>query len=214
MERPSSVTSALQWVLTNHTARNISVVNLSLGVNSGSQDGTDQVSILVNRLVAAGVFVSVAAGNSGDSPSTIFAPGTAFYATTVGSAAVNRYGSYLSYFSSQGPVPAGPGVDFLAAGTSIRAAKSTAMPWTGTSTVWSGTSMAAPYVAGLAALLHEKTPSHAPSGTACASDPITCPIGVVPASMTNGIEGDISASDWFSAGVPKITSGTPWRRAR
>jgi hypothetical protein len=183
----------------------ISVVNLSLGAPSGDQTGTDAVSIKVNQLVAAGVFVAVAAGNFGDAPSTIYSPGTAFYATTVGSAVVNRYGSYLSYFSSQGPLPGGPGVDFLAAGTSIRAAKSTANnQWAGTSVVYSGTSMAAPYVAGLAALLHQKNPLHAPSGTICTPGS-GCPLGVIPATMTNGLEGDISASDWFAPGVDPIS---------
>lgn len=195
----SGVDTALQWVLTNRVARGITVVNLSLGSTGGILDGTDTTSILVNKLVASGVFVSVSSGNSGDEPSTIGSPGTAQFATTVGAASVSRYGAFLAPYSSQGPVAGRNGVDIVAAGSSIRAAKSTANSWSGTTTVLTGTSMAAPYIAGLAALLRQKTPSHAPSGTLCTTGPL-CPEGVIAATMTNGIESDMSTSDWFTAG--------------
>jgi subtilisin family serine protease len=204
----SQVDDALKWVLDNRDLYKITVVNLSLGVSSGPQDGTDTTSILVNRLVASGVFVSVAAGNQGDAPATIYSPASAQFATTVGSAAVNRYGSYLSYFSSQGPIAGRDGIDVLAAGSSIRAANSTwpAYSSMGPSVVHSGTSMAAPYVAGLAALLHEKSPSHAPSGEICAIGD-ACPEGVTVATMTNGLEDDMfySAGDWFAPGSDAIS---------
>ena len=200
----SQVDAALQWVIDSHAAWGISVVNLSLSSDSPVIDGTDTTSILVNRLVAAGVFVSVSAGNAGDEPSTISSPGTAQFATTVGAASVTQYGSFLAPYSSQGPTPNGTGVDVIAPGSSIRLAKSTAMWWGDDTAVSSGTSMAAPYVAGLAALLRQQDPSRAPAGTVCMVGP-SCPQGVVTTSMENQLEADISTSDWFDPGPDNMT---------
>ncbi len=200
----SQVDQALQWVLDNRVTYNITVVNLSLSNSDGNQDGTDTSSILVNRLVASGVFVSVAAGNLGDAPSTVYSPASAQFATTVGSAGVTDYGTYLSPFSSQGPIAGRNGIDMLAAGSSILAANSTAHSSWGQTVVYSGTSMAAPYVAGLAVLLSQKNPSHAPSGTIC-YDLVACPEGVTTATMTNTLEDDISAGDWFTPGPDPIS---------
>lgn len=199
----SNVDAALQWVLDNRVARNITVVNLSLGYTGGPVTGTDTTSILVNRLVASGVFVSVAAGNKGDEPSTVNAPATARYATSVGSAGVTQYGSFLAPYSSHGPVATGLGVDLVAAGTSIRAAYTTAS-WRSTATL-SGTSMAAPYIAGLAALLHQRNAALAPSGSICTLS-AGCAEGVAIGSVANPLEDAMVTDDWFQPG-PDAASG-------
>ncbi|MCJ7826878.1 MAG: S8 family serine peptidase, partial [Demequinaceae bacterium] len=196
----SEIDEALLWVLTNHETWNIGAVNLSLSFSSGVQDGTDTTSILVNRLVADGVFVTVVTGNYGDQPSTVRSPGTARYGTTVGAVGVTAYGSYFASYSGQGPVGSRAGVDFLAAGDSIRFANTTRYASLGPIWIGSGTSMAAPYVAGLAALLHQQDASRTPSGTPCVLGPL-CPEGVEASSMANPIEDSIQASYWFDPGV-------------
>jgi subtilisin family serine protease len=196
------LTQALNWVLTNRVRLNISVVNLSVASVGSVQDGTDANSILVNRLVAAGVFVAAAAGNEGDGPSTIYSPGSARYATTVGAAGVGDFGAFLAPYSSQGPINGRHGIDVLAAGSSIVAARTTAQGTTPATIAKSGTSMASPFVAGVAALLRQKFPTHKPSGQSCTLGP-SCPEGVT--GVTNGFENDFSVGDWFAPGEDDLS---------
>ena len=95
----------------------------------------------VRESVIAGSFVAVAAGNQATAASTM-SPGSEPYACTVGAMAVNHS---LADFSNYGPE-----VDVIAPGVRV----STIKPEDGTSEIWdSGTSIAAPHVAGLAAYL-------------------------------------------------------------
>ena len=81
------VVSALKWVLENHTAKNIRVVNLSFGMKPSGHlpdadplatmldpvDG-DPLAIWTKKLVDAGVFVVAAAGNVGQVPCATLPP--------------------------------------------------------------------------------------------------------------------------------------------
>jgi hypothetical protein len=198
----SSTDEALQWILDHRAEYPIKVVNLSLGAPDVQKDGLDTTSILVNRLVAQGIFVAIAAGNSGDGAGTISSPGTAEFATTVAAATVNKYGKFLSQFSSIGPTSDGrPGIDITAPGGGIRAALTTAKVFgSNYETTMSGTSMATPYVAGIAALLIQQHPELLPTGTLCDLG-ADCPSGVVKASMVNGIQTQMKTADWFEPGV-------------
>jgi len=200
----SNIDAALSWILTNHNTYGITVANMSLGSPGSDQDGRDTTSILVNRLVAAGVSVVIASGNEGDAAASIYSPGTAQWATTVGSVGAGPYGSFLSYFSSRGPIAGRPGIDLLAPGSSITAAKSRSYGGAETAITLSGTSMASPYVAGLTALVREANPAVKPHGTAC-SVSVSCPEGVVNATMTDGILTSIATSDWFTPGIDDIS---------
>ena len=201
----SEILSAIDWIIANKATYGIDAVNMSIGASGNAQTGQDSKSIAVNRMVAAGLFVSVAAGNDGAAPGTIASPGVAQFATTVGAATVSKYGSYQAFYSSAGPTGDGrAGIDFLAPGSGIIAAQTTAVQIAGGGTVKAGTSMAAPYVAGIAALLAQQHPSESPSGTACDVG-AGCPIGVVASSMTNPVQDRIKASDWYASGIDNMS---------
>lgn len=113
------------------------VVNLSLG------GGTDpSLNAAVASLTAKGVFVVVAAGNAAANAKT-WSPASAATAITV--AATDRRDQRASGYSNYGTV-----VDVYAPGSDITSAY-----WDGTDryAVLSGTSMAAPHVAGAVACL-------------------------------------------------------------
>ena len=137
------------------------VVNMSLG--GDPTDGTDPLSQAVDALTAeTGTLFVVSAGNSGENgPNTIGSPGSAAGALTVG--AVDR-DERLAYFSSKGPRQGDLAVkpDITAPGVDIVAARAagTAMgsPVDSHYTAASGTSMAAPHVAGAAAILAQRHP--------------------------------------------------------
>ncbi|MFD5572297.1 S8 family peptidase [Streptomyces cadmiisoli] len=137
------------------------VVNMSLG--GGPTDGTDVSSQALNQISrSTGTLFVVAAGNRGPFSETVGSPGAADEALTV--AAVDREDEMAS-FSSRGP-RFGDGAfkpDIAAPGVGIVAARAagTAM---GTVvdehyTRASGTSMAAPHVAGAAALIAQQRPN-------------------------------------------------------
>ncbi|WP_328498430.1 S8 family serine peptidase [Streptomyces sp. NBC_00414] len=154
----SQVIAGMEWA----AGSGAKVVNMSLGSDSPS-DGTDPMSLALNELTErTGTLFVVAAGNSGEQgTSTIGSPGAADAALTVG--AVDRDGS-LAPFSSRGPRSGDDAVkpDVTAPGVGIVAARAagTTMgdPVDAQHTAASGTSMAAPHVAGAAALLAQRHP--------------------------------------------------------
>ncbi|MFD0740810.1 S8 family serine peptidase [Phytohabitans flavus] len=152
----SQVIAGMEWA-----ASRADVVNLSLGGFEPS-DGTDPMSMAVDALTKEhGTLFVVAAGNDGYAERFITAPAAAASALTVG--AVDA-GDRLADFSSRGPVIntnaakpeiVAPGVDIVAA----RAAGTAMGRVVGDRyTAASGTSMAAPHVAGAAALLVQRHP--------------------------------------------------------
>jgi serine protease AprX len=156
----ANVAAAIDWVVENRDVYGIEAINLSLGA-AGCSDGTDASSLAVNNAEAAGLVVAVAAGNEGPGTCTIGTPGAASGALTVGAMADSgALGFSQASFSSRGstvdgrvkPDISAPGVDITSAAAN-----------TGTGYAqMSGTSMATPFVAGVALLLRDANPSLTP----------------------------------------------------
>jgi serine protease AprX len=156
----SNITAAIDWAITNKNTYGIDIINLSLGT-SGSSDGTDSASQAVNRAHQAGILVVVAAGNSGPGQKTIGSPAAATQAFTVGAMAdPSDRGFFLASFSSRGTTADGRvKPDIVAPGYNVTAPRANS---TNGYVSYSGTSMATPFVAGTAALIHDANPSLTP----------------------------------------------------
>ncbi|MFF8376164.1 S8 family serine peptidase [Streptomyces sp. NPDC015661] len=149
----SQIIAGMEWAAKDIDAK---IVSMSLGSREPS-DGTDPMAQAVNTLSAeTGALFVIAAGNSGY-PGSIGSPGAADSALTVG--AVDS-ADRAAYFTSQGPRHGDQALkpDVSAPGVNILAARSQLVAGSGLYTTMSGTSMATPHVAGVAALLAEKHP--------------------------------------------------------
>ncbi|MCQ4637499.1 S8 family peptidase [Anaerovorax odorimutans] len=153
----SDILAAMQWIYDNHRRYNIRVVNLSLGIAASPGTQLDPLVLGANALVCAGLCVVAAAGNSGPEKRTITSPGTSPLVLTVGSCDNENS---VPDFSSRGPSPAGlPKPDVLAPGVDIISLSAENPKGYLSQT---GTSMSAPYVAGLAAVYCAKYPQAHP----------------------------------------------------
>ncbi|MGW0512011.1 S8 family serine peptidase [Streptomyces olivaceoviridis] len=149
----SQIIAGMEWAARDVHAR---IVSMSLGSTEAS-DGTDPMAQAVDTLSKeTGALFVVAAGNTG-APSSIGSPGAADAALTVG--AVDS-ADQAAWFSSAGPRYGDNALkpDLAAPGVDVLAARSQLTGGTGPYTSMSGTSMATPQVAGVAALLAERHP--------------------------------------------------------
>jgi len=140
----SGVIAALDWILSpsNTNSKSNAVLNLSIGGGKSSS-----VNEAITRLTNAGIAVVVAAGNS-NLDACNYSPASAASAITVGSTTVSDAKSSFSNWGSC--------VDIHAPGSNI-----TAGWYTSASAInnISGTSMAAPHVAGAVAVYRGLNPT-------------------------------------------------------
>jgi subtilisin family serine protease len=153
----SWVIDGMEWA----AEQGADILNLSLGEPGNYTDGTDPASLAVDALSERyGLLAVAAAGNEGPEPGTIPTLGTASSALTV--AAVGD-DDRVADFSSVGPrVDGALKPDIAAPGVGIVAARAagTALgePVDDLHVAASGTSMAAPHVAGAAAVVRSARP--------------------------------------------------------
>lgn len=147
----TNIINGVNFCVSNKTTYGIRIISMSLG-SSGSSDGTDSLSTAVNNSFDNGILPVVAAGNAGPAASTIGSPAAAAKALTVCSLAdPGEKGFFVSSFSSRGPTADGRvKPDICAPGHNVTSAES----GSGNGYVaMSGTSMATPFVSGVAALM-------------------------------------------------------------
>jgi len=164
----SGLLSGLDWVTKNRVLPAVANMSIEAGLSS-------TLNSAVVTLINAGVVVAVAAGNDASNACN-YSPGSTPQAITVGASADF---DAMSGFSNSGSC-----VDLFAPGQNIRSASYASD--TG-SVVLSGTSMATPHVAGVAALYLAANPTATPAAVASAivNGATTNVLSDVPAGTVN-----------------------------
>jgi aqualysin 1 len=147
----SGIIAGMDWVAANHQSPAVANMSLGGGLSTAVNDAT-------NRLIASGVTTAVAAGNGnrgGKAQDACgYSPASTAAAITVGATDITDTKASFSNY--------GTCVDFFAPGVNIKSDwYNTAYGADNTRTI-SGTSMASPHVAGVAALYLQSNPGATP----------------------------------------------------
>jgi serine protease AprX len=155
----ATVMAGMEWTVENRYKYNIRGASMSLGgpgLAEWASSNDDSVNRYANEMMAAGIAIFIAAGNNGVS-AQIGTPGSAEDAITVGALDKN---SAIAVYSSQGPTEelrVKPNVAYVGSNV-MSVAFNTGDQYTG----MSGTSMATPGAAGVAALMYQANPDLSP----------------------------------------------------
>lgn len=159
-----TILSAMQWVYDHHKDYNIKVVCMSFG--SEPMMINDPIAKGAEMLVAKGIVVVAAAGNSGPEYQTIKSPGISTKIITVGGlddgrtldGRYNKKDFKIARFSSRGPAFSKLKPDVVAPSVEITSCTRDKKMYG----KMSGTSVATPMIAGLCALILQKYPHATP----------------------------------------------------
>ena len=170
----SSVIAGVDWVTGNHQAGQPAVANMSLGGG-----GSSSLDTAVRNSIADGVSYAVAAGNGTPllniaQNACNYSPARVAEAMTISATTTSdARASYANYGSC---------VDWFAPGSGITSAWNTSDSATRSA---SGTSMASPHTAGVAALYLQSSPSASPSAVRTALFNLTTKDKVTSSRSTN-----------------------------
>lgn len=172
----STIVAGIQWCIDHKEEYQIDVISLSLGAAADESNCNDPLVQIVEKAWESGMVVCVAAGNSGPDQRTIGTPGISSKVVTVGAIddrnTDDRADEVIASFSSRGPACGeeskpdllAPGVNII----SLRAPGSYLDKVSKSGRVednyfsLSGTSMATPICAGVAALVLQAYPEYTP----------------------------------------------------
>jgi serine protease AprX len=241
----SNVIAALEFAIAHRETYNIRIINLSVAAGVYESYLEDPLTLAAKRAVDAGIVVVAAAGNLGRGSLArpqyggIASPGNAPWVLTVGASShmgtEDRRDDEVAGFSSRGPsaidraakpdlVAPGVGIESLAEPSSVLfGAHPAARIWGTVETIsqpylrLSGTSMAAPVVAGTVALMLQANPTLTPNAvkailqftaeTRAGSDHLTQGAGFLNA------RGAVELARSFVTGSDATPSDpTPWSR--
>jgi len=185
----SRIIQGIQWAVDNREKYHIRVVNLSIGADATVSWKDDPIALAVERGWQSGLFMVTAAGNKGPKPSTVQSPGISPSSITVGNAdtrgSVRRDDDRVFPTSGRGPTPvdALEKPDVCAPGTNVMSCDTNAGYVRMT-----GSSMAAPMVAGAAAVLLAARPDATPAQLKKALMDTAKPVrGETPATQGRGM---------------------------
>lgn len=151
-----NIGDGIDWILSNHPAGTKGVVNMSFGSDANDTQVRNAFQNYINSLRAKGVITIAAAGNEGDDACKYYPAGIP-EAITVGALEVpeledtqnkSQWSIGVSDFSNTGSC-----IDIWAPGKFVASAAPNSDGYS------SGTSMAAPYVAGAAARIIQENPT-------------------------------------------------------
>lgn len=145
-----NILEGMQWIFSNRKKYNIRVVNMSFGALPSGEN--DPLMLGAEALWKSGITVVASAGNLGPKGGTVLSPAASPDVIAVG----GSKGDSVAEFSSRGPAANCNKPDMLAPAENVLSASSERYGCN------SGTSMSAPQIAALAALVYEVTPDVVP----------------------------------------------------